>query len=55
VSAWVLDRQAVTAWDDHEGTPRRYVRATGVVGKGRGLVRIKTVNGDVELRRAKER
>jgi len=27
-------------------------RPRGVLGNGRGLVRIKTVNGDIELRRA---
>ncbi len=51
-SAWELQREPVTGWDGHEGTPRRYVRARGVLGSGRGLVRIKTVNGDIELRRA---
>ena len=51
-SAWQLQREPTTDWDDREGTPRRYVRARGVLGNGRGLVRIKTVNGDIELRRA---
>jgi hypothetical protein len=51
-SAWQLQHEPTTAWDDREGTPRRYVRARGVLGNGRGLVRIKTVNGDIELRRA---
>ncbi|TMQ65709.1 MAG: hypothetical protein E6K78_07265 [Candidatus Eisenbacteria bacterium] len=52
VSAWSLDRDAVTPWDDHQGTPRRYVRAHGIAGNGHGLVRITTVNGDIELRRS---
>lgn len=51
-SAWQLQHEPATDWDDREGTPRRYVRARGVLGNGRGLVRIKTVNGDIELRRA---
>ena len=51
-SAWELQREPVTEWDGREGTPRRYVRARGVLGNGRGLVRVKTVNGDIELRRA---
>jgi len=51
-SAWQLQQEPTTDWDDREGTPRRYVRARGVLGNGRGLVRIKTVNGDIELRRA---
>jgi beta-lactamase regulating signal transducer with metallopeptidase domain/DUF4097 and DUF4098 domain-containing protein YvlB len=51
-SAWQLQHEPTTDWDGREGTPRRYVRARGVLGNGRGLVRIKTVNGDIELRRA---
>jgi hypothetical protein len=48
---WALDRSETSTWDDREGTPRRYVRAQGVVGGGRGLIRIRTVNGDVTVRR----
>jgi beta-lactamase regulating signal transducer with metallopeptidase domain/DUF4097 and DUF4098 domain-containing protein YvlB len=50
-SAWTVDRAPVTDWDDSEGTPRKFVRATGTAGKGEGLVHIQTVNGDIELRR----
>jgi hypothetical protein len=50
-SAWDLEREETTQWDGREGTPRRYVRARGTVGSGRGHVRIKTVNGDIEVRR----
>jgi len=48
---WALEREPVTGWDAHEGTPRRYVRASGSAGRGRDLVRIRTVNGDVTLLR----
>ncbi len=51
-SAWELQRESTQEWDDRMGSPRRYVRARGVLGNGRGLVRVKTVNGDIELRRA---
>jgi DUF4097 and DUF4098 domain-containing protein YvlB len=51
-SSWLLERAPVTDWDDSKGTPRRFVRAAGTSGRGEGLVRIETVNGDVELRRA---
>lgn len=53
-SAWTLDREATTRWDASEGTPRRYVRAKGVVGNGRGLIWVRTVNGDIEVRRPSE-
>jgi len=51
-SDWTLEREPVTGWDSSEGTPRRLVRATGTAGHGDGFIKIKTVNGDVELRRA---
>jgi hypothetical protein len=38
-------------WDSRNGTPRRFVRGAGSVGAGRGLIRIRTVNGDVVIRR----
>ena len=40
-----------TEWDSRNGSPRRYVRATGSAGSGRGLIKIRTVNGDVVIRR----
>ena len=50
---WQLER-SVSDWSDREGwgegTPRRYVRARGTVGGGRGLLKVKTVNGDVVVR-----
>lgn len=52
-SDWDLERETTTEWDDREGTPRRYVRARGTVGRGRGLVHIKTMNGDIEVRRGR--
>src|SRR5204862_3854599 len=52
-SAWDLEQTRTQSWDDTQGTPRRYVRARAVVGGGRGLVRVRTVNGDIEVRRAR--
>ena len=49
---WQLER-SVSGWSDREGwegTPRRYVRARGTVGSGRGLLKVKTVNGDIVVR-----
>ncbi|HEX9129982.1 MAG TPA: M56 family metallopeptidase [Gemmatimonadaceae bacterium] len=39
-------------WDSSEGTPRRYVRARQTVGRGGGVIRVRTVNGDVVLKRS---
>ena len=52
-SDWQLDEAHSDEWDDRQGTPRRYVRAEGKAGRGRGRVFIKTVNGDIEVRRAR--
>jgi beta-lactamase regulating signal transducer with metallopeptidase domain/DUF4097 and DUF4098 domain-containing protein YvlB len=47
---WELQR-TLSDWESDYGTPRRFVRARGTVGNGRGgYVRVKTVNGDVEVR-----
>jgi hypothetical protein len=40
-------------WDGREGTPRRYVRARQTLGKGGGLIRVRTVNGNVVVNRAR--
>ncbi|HEX9892296.1 MAG TPA: M56 family metallopeptidase [Gemmatimonadales bacterium] len=50
-SDWDLVHQETEDWDDTQGTPRRYVRAEGKVGSGGGLVRVRTVNGDITIRR----
>jgi hypothetical protein len=52
-SAWNLQQTRTQAWDDTHGTPRRYVRASGTAGSGRGLIRVRTVNGDIEVRRVR--
>ena len=46
-----LDRSETGEWDDRFGSPRKYVRATGVFGRGAGLIRVRTVNGDGVVRR----
>jgi beta-lactamase regulating signal transducer with metallopeptidase domain len=51
-SDWDLEHDETSRWDDREGTPRKYVRARGSVGSGGGLVRVRTVNGDITVRRA---
>ena len=50
-SSWKLKQEATSDWDDSEGTPRRYVRAQGVAGNGRCLIHVRTVNGDIVVRR----
>lgn len=40
-------------WDSSQGTPRKYVRSKGTLGAGKGLIKIKTVNGDIVIKKAK--
>ena len=50
IAPWELQR-STTDWDDSHGTPRRFVRAKGTAGSGRGgHVKVRTVNGNVEVR-----
>jgi DUF4097 and DUF4098 domain-containing protein YvlB len=44
-----LDVHESSEWDNSEGTPRKYIRASGQVGTGLNRVTIETVNGDVIL------
>jgi beta-lactamase regulating signal transducer with metallopeptidase domain len=52
VSDLPLRTTETTDWDSSEGTPRRYVRARQTVGRGGGVIRVRTVNGDVVLKRS---
>jgi len=45
-----LEVRETNTWDTSEGTPRKYIRATGRVGSGLNRVTIKTINGNVILR-----
>jgi DUF4097 and DUF4098 domain-containing protein YvlB len=44
-----LDVHESSEWDNSEGTPRKYIRGSGMVGTGLNRVTIETVNGDVIL------
>ncbi len=50
-SDWPLATTSTKDWDDSHGTPRRYVRARQVLGSGGGVIRVRTVNGNITLRR----
>lgn len=51
-SDWPLSPTETSYWDDTRGTPRKYVRANQTIGRGMGgVVRVKTVNGNIVLRR----
>jgi hypothetical protein len=52
ISDFPLQTTETADWDSREGTPRRYVRARQTLGKGGGVIRVRTVNGDVVLKRS---
>ena len=50
-SDWPLTITSTKDWDSSEGTPRKYVRARQTIGRGGPVIRVRTVNGNVVLRR----
>jgi hypothetical protein len=51
-SDWPLSIRETDFWDDSHGTARRFVRSRQSIGSGRGgVLRVKTVNGNIILRR----
>jgi hypothetical protein len=46
-----LNATVTPDWDSSEGTPRRYVRVRQSVGGGGPKIQVKTVNGDIIIRR----
>jgi hypothetical protein len=50
-SDWPLQVTQTHDWDSSRGTPRKYVRVKQNIGKGGPLIRIRTVNGDIRIKR----
>jgi putative adhesin len=48
---WKLDVKETDDWNDSEGTPRKYVRVRQDIGNGGPVIRIRTVNGDITIKR----
>jgi hypothetical protein len=54
-SDWALTTTETDRWDSSVGTPRKYVRARQILGTGGGgggVIRVRTVNGNVIVRKA---
>lgn len=51
ISDWPLSVTETNEWDNSQGTPRKYVRVRQNIGRGGGLIRVRTVNGDITLKR----
>lgn len=52
VSDLPLQTTETSEWDSSHGTPRRFVRARQTVGRGGGVIRVRTVNGNIIVNRA---
>jgi DUF4097 and DUF4098 domain-containing protein YvlB len=50
INPFGLSQRESDDWDSSNGTPRKYIRATGRVGSGLNHVEINTINGDVILK-----
>jgi hypothetical protein len=51
VSDLPLPTTETDTWDSSQGTPRRYLRARQIVGRGGAVIRVRTVNGNIVLQR----
>ncbi len=45
-----LKQTVTTEWDHDHGAPRKYIRMTGPVNGGGHIVKVRTINGDVEVK-----
>lgn len=50
-SDWDLERDPLTDWEVRYGMPRRTLRARAMLGRGNGRVAVRTLNGEIEIRR----
>ncbi|HMI56977.1 MAG TPA: M56 family metallopeptidase [Gemmatimonadaceae bacterium] len=48
---WPLTVTETDTWDSSQGTPRKYVRVRQTLGKGGPVIRVRTVNGNIRLKR----
>jgi len=52
ISDFPLQQQVSPDWERGQGDARKYIRATGTTGSGANRVKIRTVNGDIVIRKA---
>jgi hypothetical protein len=53
ISDFGLKQEESPEWDHSQGSPRKYIYGTGTIGDGKNKVRIKTINGNVNLKKGK--
>jgi hypothetical protein len=52
-SDWPVTPTETSDWDASQGTPRRYIRVRQNIGRGGAVIRVRTVNGNIVLKRAR--
>jgi DUF4097 and DUF4098 domain-containing protein YvlB len=51
-SDFPVETEETEEWDRSDGSPRKYINGTGKIGAGTHRVRIRTINGDIILRKS---
>ena len=51
ISDFDFTREETTEWDGRGRSARRYITGTGTIGGGKNRIKIRTVNGDIHLKR----
>ena len=51
ISDWPVTVTVSPEWDTSQGTPRKYVRVRQDIGKGGSVIRVRTMNGNIEIKR----
>jgi DUF4097 and DUF4098 domain-containing protein YvlB len=51
-SDFPVNLEETDEWDLHDGSPRKYMLGTGTVGGGTHRVKIRTINGNIILRKS---
>lgn len=50
-SDFPIQQEESDNWDSHQGTPRKYIYGTGKVGDGKNKITIRTIDGDIIIRK----
>jgi hypothetical protein len=53
VSDFPLEQRTTSDWSSAEGTPRKYIYASGTINGGNNRIRIQTVNGSIHLQKGR--
>jgi len=51
ISDFAIQREETAEWDGSQGDARKYIYGTGIVGGGANKVKVRTVNGNIVIRK----